>query len=161
MKHFEDMVLAGKLDEAEKYLSGFTQVHENMLSTKTYFELRRQKFLEALDKHERVKALDILMKDIKAFSTYNEEVFKEASLLLPLENFRQHESLARYGDPKTERRNVVRGLKQCIQENPAFSGKLLFPITSTSCLQRLFMYARAAASSSAAANGKAKSIAFL
>ncbi|KDO36576.1 hypothetical protein CISIN_1g034603mg [Citrus sinensis] len=87
MKHFEDMVLAGKLDEAEKYLSGFTQVHENMLSTKTYFELRRQKFLEALDKHERVKALDILMKDIKAFSTYNEEVFKEASLLLPLENF--------------------------------------------------------------------------
>ncbi|GAY45903.1 hypothetical protein CUMW_092910 [Citrus unshiu] len=123
MKHFEDMVLAGKLDEAEKYLSGFTQVHENMLSTKTYFELRRQKFLEALDK--------------------------------------QHESLARYGDPKTERRNVVRGLKQCIQENPAFSGKLLFPITSTSCLQRLFMYARAAASSSAAANGKAKSIAFL
>lgn len=50
MKHFEDMVLAGKLDEAEKYLSGFTQVHENMLSTKTYFELRRQKFLEAMDK---------------------------------------------------------------------------------------------------------------
>lgn len=90
------------------------------------------------------------------------QLIHEVSLILSaLANFyRQHESLAKYGDPKAERRNIMRGLKQCIQENPAFSGKLQFPITSTSCLQRLFMYARAAASSSAAANPKDKSIAF-
>ncbi|KAJ4707840.1 TOPLESS-related [Melia azedarach] len=156
MQYFEELVHDGKLEEAEKYFSGFCQLHENMLSTKTYFELRRQKFLEALDKHERVKALEILMKEFKVFAPYNEEVFKEATLLLPLENFRQHESLAKYGDPKIERSNIMRGLKQCIQENPKLKGKLQFPVTNNSSLQRLIMYGEAAGSSSDVAKAKAK-----
>ena len=49
MKYFEDMLLAGKWDDAERYLSGFTRVDDNRHSTKVYFEIRKQKFLEALD----------------------------------------------------------------------------------------------------------------
>lgn len=50
MKHFEDMVLKGKWDEAEKYLSEFTKVEDNNHSIKIYFELRKQKYIEALDR---------------------------------------------------------------------------------------------------------------
>ena len=52
MKFFEELVLAGKLDEAESYLSGFTKLEDNKHSLKLFFELRKQKYLEALDRYE-------------------------------------------------------------------------------------------------------------
>ena len=39
----------GAFDEAEEYVDGFTDLHENLFSTKIYFELRKQKFLETLE----------------------------------------------------------------------------------------------------------------
>lgn len=39
-------------------------------------------------RHDRSKAVDILVKDLKVFSTFNEELFKEITQLLTLENFR-------------------------------------------------------------------------
>jgi len=39
-------------------------------------------------RHDRPKAVDILVKDLKVFSTFNEELFKEITQLLTLENFR-------------------------------------------------------------------------
>ncbi|KAJ8485525.1 hypothetical protein OPV22_018010 [Ensete ventricosum] len=68
MKHFEDLVQAGEWDE---------------------------KYLEALDKHDRAKGVDILMKDLKVFASFNEELFKEITHLLTLENFRQNEQLSK------------------------------------------------------------------
>lgn len=50
MKYFEDLVLNGNWEESEKYLLSFTGVEDNKYSTKIYFEIRKQKFLEALDK---------------------------------------------------------------------------------------------------------------
>lgn len=50
MEFVEDMVHTGKWDKVEKYLSGFTNVDSNKYSTKIYFEIRKQNFLEALDK---------------------------------------------------------------------------------------------------------------
>lgn len=50
VKYFEDLVLSGKWDEVEKYLSGFTRVDDNRYSMKIYFEIRKQKYLEALDR---------------------------------------------------------------------------------------------------------------
>ena len=50
MKHFEDQVQAGEWDEAERYLSGFTKVEDNRYSMKIFFEIRKQKYLEALDR---------------------------------------------------------------------------------------------------------------
>ncbi|KAI5428939.1 hypothetical protein KIW84_033794 [Lathyrus oleraceus] len=49
MKYFEEKVQAGEWDEVEKYLSGFTKVDDNRYSMKIFFEIRKQKYLEALD----------------------------------------------------------------------------------------------------------------
>ncbi|RWW49606.1 hypothetical protein BHE74_00044198, partial [Ensete ventricosum] len=37
--------------------------------------------------HDRAKGVDILMKDLKVFASFNEELFKEITHLLTLENF--------------------------------------------------------------------------
>lgn len=50
MRYFEEMVLSGNWCEAERYLSGFTKLGDDAYSTKIYFELRKQAFLEALDR---------------------------------------------------------------------------------------------------------------
>jgi hypothetical protein len=49
-KHFEDLVQGGEWDEVEKYLGGFTKVEDNRYSMKIFFEIRKQKYLEALDR---------------------------------------------------------------------------------------------------------------
>lgn len=51
MKYFEDEVLKGNWDEVERYLSGFTRIDDNRYSMKIFFEIRKQKYLEALDKY--------------------------------------------------------------------------------------------------------------
>ncbi|KHN42184.1 Topless-related protein 4 [Glycine soja] len=50
MRYFEDMVTNGEWDEVEKYLFGFTKVNDNRYSMKIFFEIRKQKYLEALSK---------------------------------------------------------------------------------------------------------------
>lgn len=50
MKYFEDQVQAGEWDEVERYLCGFTKVEDNRYSMKIFFEIRKQKYLEALDR---------------------------------------------------------------------------------------------------------------
>lgn len=52
MKYFEEQVQAGEWDEVEKYLCGFTKVEDNRYSLKIFFEIRKQKYLEALDRQE-------------------------------------------------------------------------------------------------------------
>lgn len=39
-------------------------------------------------RNDRAKAVEILVKDLKVFSTFNEELYKEITQLLTLENFR-------------------------------------------------------------------------
>jgi hypothetical protein len=51
VKYFEEKVIGGEWDEVEKYLSGFTKVDDNRYSMKIFFEIRKQKYLEALDKY--------------------------------------------------------------------------------------------------------------
>ncbi|KAJ0968054.1 hypothetical protein J5N97_024971 [Dioscorea zingiberensis] len=118
MKHFEDQVLAGEWEEVEKYLCGFTKVEDNRYSMKIFFEIRKQKYLEALDRHDRAKAVEILVKDLKVFSSFNEELFKEITQLLTLDNFRQNEQLSKYGDTKSARNIMLMELKKLIEANP-------------------------------------------
>jgi hypothetical protein len=42
-------------------------------------------------RHDRSKGVEILVKDLKVFSTFNEELFKEITQLLTLENFRYND----------------------------------------------------------------------
>ncbi|KAF4387713.1 hypothetical protein G4B88_004040 [Cannabis sativa] len=137
MKYFEDEVHSGNWDEVEKYLSGFTKVDDNRYSMKIFFEIRKQKYLEALDKHDRSKAVDILVKDLKVFATFNEELFKEITQLLTLENFRENEQLSKYGDTKSARAIMLVELKKLIEANPLFRDKLQFPQLKNSRLRTL------------------------
>ncbi|KAJ6834127.1 topless-related protein 1-like isoform X1 [Iris pallida] len=137
MKHFEEAVLGGEWDEVEKYLSGFTKVDDNRYSMKIFFEIRKQKYLEALDKRDRSKAVDILVKDLKVFSAFNEDLFKEITQLLTLENFRENEQLSKYGDTKSARGVMLTELKKLIEANPKFREKLQFPNLKSSRLRTL------------------------
>ncbi|KAJ6846109.1 protein TPR3-like isoform X2 [Iris pallida] len=137
MKHFEDEVHNGNWDEVEKYLSGFTKVDDNRYSMKIFFEIRKQKYLEALDKHDRAKAVEILVKDLKVFSSFNEELFKEITQLLTLENFRENEQLSKYGDTKSARAIMLVELKKLLEANPLFRDKLQFPNLKNSRLRTL------------------------
>ncbi|KAF3787797.1 TOPLESS protein [Nymphaea thermarum] len=137
MKYFEEAVHNGEWDEVEKYLSGFTKVDDNRYSMKIFFEIRKQKYLEALDKHDRSKAVDILVKDLKVFASFNEELFKEITQLLTLENFRENEQLSKYGDTKSARTIMLVELKKLIEANPLFRDKLQFPSLKSSRLRTL------------------------
>ncbi|KAH0646768.1 hypothetical protein KY285_034679 [Solanum tuberosum] len=137
MKYFEEQVQAGEWDEVERYLSGFTKVEDNRYSMKIFFEIRKQKYLEALDKHDRVKAVEILVKDLKVFASFNEDLFKEITQLLTLDNFRQNEQLSKYGDTKSARNIMLVELKKLIEANPLFRDKLAFPSFKASRLRTL------------------------
>ncbi|GKA76327.1 putative LIS1 homology motif protein [Tanacetum coccineum] len=137
MKYFEDEVQNGNWDDVEKYLSGFTKVDDNRYSMKIFFEIRKQKYLEALDKHDRSKGVEILVKDLKVFASFNEELFKEITQLLTLENFRENEQLSKYGDTKSARAIMLVELKKLIEANPLFRDKLQFPNLKNSRLRTL------------------------
>ncbi|CAL9050611.1 unnamed protein product [Musa banksii] len=137
MKYFEDEVHNGNWDNVERYLSGFTKVDDNRYSMKIFFEIRKQKYLEALDKHDRSKAVEILVKDLKVFASFNEELFKEITQLLTLENFRENEQLSKYGDTKSARTIMLVELKKLIEANPLFRDKLQFPNLKSSRLRTL------------------------
>ncbi|GMP60392.1 hypothetical protein CsSME_00023279 [Camellia sinensis var. sinensis] len=137
MKYFEEKVHAGEWEEVEKYLSGFTKVDDNRYSMKIFFEIRKQKYLEVLDGHDKAKAVDILVNDLKVFSTFNEELYKEITQLLTLGNFRENEQLSKYGDTKTARSIMLIELKKLIEANPLFREKLAFPTLKLSRLRTL------------------------
>ncbi|GAV81493.1 WD40 domain-containing protein [Cephalotus follicularis] len=137
MRYFEDLVTNGEWDELEKYLMGFTKVDDNRYSMKIFFEIRKQKYLEALDKHDHPKAVEILVKDLKVFSTFNEELFKEITMLLTLGNFRENEQLSKYGDTKSARAIMLVELKKLVEANPLFRDKLQFPNFKNSRLRTL------------------------
>lgn len=137
MKYFEEKVQAGEWDEVEKYLSGFTKVDDNRYSMKIFFEIRKQKYLEALDRQDKPKAVEILVGDLKMFATFNEELYKEITQLLILNNFRENEQLSKYGDTKTARSIMLIELKKLIEANPLFRDKLAFPTLKSSRLRTL------------------------
>ncbi|KAF9662879.1 hypothetical protein SADUNF_Sadunf18G0100400 [Salix dunnii] len=137
MRYFEEMVTNGEWDEVEKYLSGFTKVDDNRFSMEIFFEIRKQKYLEALAKGDRAKAVEILVKGLRVFAAIKEEMFKEITQLLTLENFRDNEQLSKYGDTKSARGIMLVELKRLIEANPLIRGKLQFPALKNPGLRTL------------------------
>uniref|UniRef100_M1AR51 WD-repeat protein n=1 Tax=Solanum tuberosum TaxID=4113 RepID=M1AR51_SOLTU len=137
MGHLEALVLGGKWDEIENYLSGFTGVTDSRYSKKMFFEIRKQKFLEALDRQDRKTALEILMKDLQVFAEPNKVLYAEMTQLLTFDDFREHPSLALYGDTLTARNRIMKLLKVVIESSPQFHGRLDFPELTKSRLRRL------------------------
>ncbi|KAL4571453.1 hypothetical protein LXL04_018213 [Taraxacum kok-saghyz] len=56
---------------------------------------------------DKPKAVEILVNDLKVFSTFNEDLYKEITQLLTLSNFRDNEQLSKYGDTKIEVNNSL------------------------------------------------------
>ncbi|CAD6252557.1 unnamed protein product [Miscanthus lutarioriparius] len=50
MKHLRTSCRGASGDEVERYLSGFTKLEDNRYSMKIFFDIRKQKYLEALDR---------------------------------------------------------------------------------------------------------------
>ncbi|KAL6002294.1 Protein TOPLESS-RELATED PROTEIN 2 [Asimina triloba] len=92
---------------------------------------------DEVERHDRAKAVEILVKDLKVFASFNEELFKEITQLLTLDNFRQNEQLSKYGDTKSARNIMLMELKKLIEANPLFRDKLTFPPFKTSRLRTL------------------------
>ncbi|XP_078160587.1 TOPLESS-related 2 isoform X2 [Carex rostrata] len=99
--------------------------------------LDEEKFKESVHRHDRAKAVEILVKDLKVFSTFNEELYKEITQLLTLDNFRENEQLSKYGDTKSARSIMLMELKKLIEANPLFREKLAFPSLKASRLRTL------------------------
>ena len=51
MNYFERLMMAGDFDHADRYLSGFTKIHDDENSREIFLELRKQKYLEVLDRY--------------------------------------------------------------------------------------------------------------
>lgn len=137
LKYFEELLLAGCWQEVEKYLSGFTKLDDNRYSVKIFFEIRKQKYLEALDKQDRAKAVEILVNDLKIFASFNEDLYKEITHLLTLNNFRDNAQLSAYADVRTARAIMAQELKKLVEANPSFREKLQFPNLKHSRLRML------------------------
>ncbi|KAJ4908640.1 Topless-related protein 4 [Raphanus sativus] len=137
MRYFEELVTNGEWDEMEKYLSGFTKIQDNEQSMEIFFEIRKQKYLEALDKGDHAKALDILRKDLRFCAPFSEDIFKEMMLLLTLDDFRENPKLSTYKDTESERGLLFPVLEKLIKTNPLFRDKLDFPTVKTSRLRTL------------------------
>ncbi|KAG5048395.1 hypothetical protein JHK85_009498 [Glycine max] len=86
---------------------------------------------------DRAKALDILIKDLKVFSSGHEELFNEMTQLLIINNIREHASLSTYGDTNSVRKIVADDIKKVIEANPVFHGKLKCPVFKSQRLRYL------------------------
>ncbi|KAF5743337.1 hypothetical protein HS088_TW09G01404 [Tripterygium wilfordii] len=137
LNYLEELILAGKWDEAEKYLNAFTTITDNRFTMKIFFEIRKQKYLEALDKHERGTAVEVLLNDLKVFAPFNESLYKEITQLLTLEDFRQNQQLANYRDAKTARSILMLELKRLVEANPVLQEKTQFPTLRNGRLRSL------------------------
>lgn len=71
------------------------------------------------------------------FSESNKELYGDMCQLLTLDDFREHPSLALYGDIISARIRMMKQLKVVIESNPHFKGKVHFPELSKSRLRRL------------------------
>lgn len=137
LKYFEELILDGNWEEVEKYLLGYTSVEYNRYSMKMFFEIRKQKFLEALDSGNRNLAVSILTTDLKVFRANNEELYKEMATLLTLDDFRENDKLTNYGDIVACRQLIIADLRKLIEANPHFRDKLQVPNMKRSRMRTL------------------------
>ncbi|XP_075651966.1 protein TPR3-like [Castanea sativa] len=85
MKYLEDMVLRGKWDETERYLSGFTHFSHNTISDACLW-IRAQEYFGAIENDDSDKTSGILMNDLKVLASHREGLFESMEQLFKSEN---------------------------------------------------------------------------
>ncbi|KAM0033379.1 putative transcription factor interactor and regulator LisH family [Helianthus debilis subsp. tardiflorus] len=86
--YIAELVTNGDWDVLENYLAGFININGNRHSVKMLFEIRKQRYIEALNANDRPRALEILKKDLKPFKSMNEDVYKQMTSLITLNDIR-------------------------------------------------------------------------
>ncbi|XP_045791854.1 protein TPR1-like [Trifolium pratense] len=137
LKYFEKKVLDGEWEESEKYLRGFTSIDDNAFSMKMFFEIRKQNYYEALESNDKTRAVEILVNDLKIFSTYDQAIYKQLTHLLTLDNLRENIHLSQYQDVRSARDLLMTELKRLINLNNRLNNKLKLPKLSESRLRHL------------------------
>ncbi|KAH0878465.1 hypothetical protein HID58_065859 [Brassica napus] len=107
-----------------------TQLHETQ-SRRVETQSRRVE-----EENDKAKSAQILATDLKVFAAFN-QLYKEITQLLALENFRENEKLLKYGDTKSARNIMFTELQKLIEGNPLFDVKLPFPSFKASQLRTL------------------------
>ncbi|KAI7988920.1 Topless-related protein 2 [Camellia lanceoleosa] len=136
MNYFEELIIDGNWDEMERYLLGFTKLDDNY-STKIFFELRKYKYLEALDRCDHVAATTILVNELKVFSAFNQDVFNDLTKPLTLDDFRENKQLASYINATDARSKMLVWFRDLIKANVVFHDRLNFPNLADSRLRNL------------------------
>ncbi|GAY45848.1 hypothetical protein CUMW_092520 [Citrus unshiu] len=54
INYFREYITSGEWDNAEKYLSAFTNMNDNTYSAKMFSQIQRQKYLEAVDRQQKL-----------------------------------------------------------------------------------------------------------
>ncbi|KAF2560399.1 hypothetical protein F2Q70_00014927 [Brassica cretica] len=108
-----------------------TQLHETQ-SRRVETQSRR---VEEELENDKAKS-QILATDLKVFAAFN-QLYKEITQLLALENFRENEKLLKYGDTKSARNIMFTELQKLFEGNPLFDVKLPFPSFKASQLRTL------------------------
>ncbi|KAJ0986496.1 hypothetical protein J5N97_004852 [Dioscorea zingiberensis] len=115
----EAFLMAGDWDVAERYISGFTSINDSRASMQLFFEIRKQKYLEALDDDpDHHRAFSILQTELQPFSAYAPVLFSELTLLLTKKNFRENKELAKYGNAEMSRKMLVGVIRKLVHANP-------------------------------------------
>ncbi|KAK1364031.1 hypothetical protein POM88_039592 [Heracleum sosnowskyi] len=137
MKYVEESVINGKWKELEDYVLNFTKIDENSWSTKMIFEIRRRKYIEALDNGQYTTALEILTNELQTIVD-NEDAYNEIARFM-LNDVSDNEKLRKYyaDTAVTPRRSIFTYLKMMIELNPVLKDKLKYPIMEDSRLKRL------------------------
>ena len=106
--YISTLILNGQWSECESYFSAFTSIDDNRHSMKCFFEIRKQRYLEALERfliacyilyvlleyetlffsQDIPKAVQILKRDLSVFQKNSAELFSEMAMLLTLDNIR-------------------------------------------------------------------------
>ncbi|KAI7987128.1 Topless-related protein 1 [Camellia lanceoleosa] len=124
INYFEELVVNGDWDEADRYLSCFTKWDDNRHSMKMFFEIKKQKYFEALDKCNFHEAADILTNELKVFSESDQELTKEMTDLLKIKG---------HANMEIQRKNLMGMLfNKLLINHPIISEKLQFPTLADS-----------------------------
>ncbi|GAB2228191.1 hypothetical protein Droror1_Dr00010021 [Drosera rotundifolia] len=141
MGYFLGFVVKGEWKEAEKYLSGYTGVDDNRYSKRMYFNIRKNKYYEALARKDYARAREILVKELQVFSTVNEVVVQKLTMLLVNTDFRYlclgNGVVSRMEDVQSPREEVLTELRKLIVKNPLLENKLQSPSITEARLEEL------------------------
>ncbi|GKU87283.1 hypothetical protein SLEP1_g1709 [Rubroshorea leprosula] len=122
--YFGECIINGKWDQAEKYLAAFTELDDNLYSRKLFFELRKQKYFEVLERNDDPEAVNILWKDLNMFSVSQEN---DLAKLSSSDSIRVNVQLSVRIDTPSTRVELHNDLKVLLKLNPKLQHKLVFP----------------------------------